>query len=74
MNHAFTQEELAEFVNEGKTIMLGFWSAASIVWSHGAGEYILSPMPHKGTKLPFTKRGRRQAVTPDLFEKILAHS
>lgn len=73
MTHAFTQNELAAFVDEGKTIMLGYWNAASIVWSHGTGEFILSPLPHKGSKLPFTKRGRRQVVTPELFEKILAH-
>ena len=71
MNHAFTQEELAKFVDEGRTIMTGFRSAASIVWSHGVKEFILSPLPRKVSGLPFTIRGRRHAATPADYNKML---
>jgi hypothetical protein len=71
MKHAFTQSEFAAFTNEGRTILVGFRSAANIVWSHGARGFILSPLPTKAVGLPFTLRGRREAVTPENFNKML---
>lgn len=73
MKHPFSQQELANFVNEGRTILTKFRSAASIVWSHGVSKFIAMPMPHKATNLPFTVRGRIQAHTPDTFQKMLEY-
>lgn len=73
MKHAFTQTELEAFTHEGRTILVGFRTAASIVWSHGTHELILSPLPTKVSGLPFTLKGRRQAVTPENYNAMLNH-
>lgn len=73
MKHSFTQTELAAFYHQGSTILVGFRSAASIVWSHGTRELILSPLPKKQAGLPFTVRGRATAVTPENYNAMINH-
>lgn len=71
MKNAYTQPELKAFAAAGRTIVVGFRAAAAITWSHGVGAYVLVPLPQKAVGLPFTQRGRRQALTPADFDALL---
>lgn len=73
MKHPYSQAELQQFASNGQTIIVGYRSAAEIKASHGAGQYILSPLPPKPSGLPYTQRGRVQALTPEHFERVRLH-
>jgi len=71
MKHAYSQSERQAFLDEGRSIIVGFRSSASLVWSHGTKSIILQPHARKVSGMPFMKRGRTQAVTPEHFDKLL---
>jgi hypothetical protein len=61
-----SQKELKDFMEEGKIIILHYRCMSEIVWSHGTSQLIVRPIKKNlPNKLPYTKRGRYLAVTPD---------
>lgn len=68
-----TQDELKEFHDNGQTVILNYRKAYQVRYNRNTESFTFSNggMPSKPSGLPYTKRGRFFAMTPNEAEKII---
>jgi hypothetical protein len=67
MKPELSQVELARIDGQ---IVIAYRTAFEVCNSHGAECWILRPIKRKVSGMPYTKRGRFFAVSPEAFDKL----
>ena len=65
----YTTEQLKQFYDEGKTVLIQYKSAFELKLSRNAGFYF-SPICKTFGIVGFEARGRHRFITPEFFNRI----
>ena len=67
-----TQDELPAHYDSNEVIILSFRTAYEVKYSHGVNGYILQQIRKTYADLPYTKRGRYMAFSPERAAKVMS--